>query len=414
MAPPFAQRVTHYKQSLLQDLLIYVDDGFYTAAGAPVLPGAPVASGYGNYVDDGFYASAGSAVGTAEPRKRSGQLDRHPHPHPHPQQEQHQQPPPPLPTLPQQWNAVCNLAGGGVSSLPWPEEKTIVVEDGVARRTATRIISKFPLAPMDWIGTSEEYINITTYTMDNFTGLDVNGGTLAVSQLVSEWSSMWSWLHHANYTGIAVVNSIKTHTWEAYYPNVLGPGSHLAYNASFKLDNSSSSVPVTYYMDFASASQNYTQDLVFSTFAAGVDVLAPDARDIFASFNVTDYTNPATCSSNATTPPPPPPPLAAAAAAAAAPATMNQTMYIFHPATNFDIQGQDLGNSAGDVLFTCLDVLTQTPKTMDHAYAWITQWTIEMVPTFGQYQNCNGYNPPSCYGVNDFWVGREAAEGTGG
>lgn len=72
-----------------------------------------------------------STFAMVQPRKRSGQLDRHPHPHPHPQQEQHQQPPLPLPTLPQQWNAVCNLAGGGVSSLPWPEEKTIVVEDGV-------------------------------------------------------------------------------------------------------------------------------------------------------------------------------------------------------------------------------------------------------------------------------------------
>lgn len=47
---------------------VYVDDGFYTAAGAPVLPGAPVASGDGNYVDDGFYASAGSAVGAGGAR----------------------------------------------------------------------------------------------------------------------------------------------------------------------------------------------------------------------------------------------------------------------------------------------------------------------------------------------------------
>ena len=49
---------------------------------------------------------------------------------------------------------------------------------------------------------------------------------------------------------------------------------------------------------------------------------------------------------------------------------------------------QDVGDVAGDVLFTCLDVLStdQQKAMMDHNYAWITQWEIEHVPRYGQYQ----------------------------
>ena len=40
------------------------------------------------------------------------------------------------------------------------------------------------------------------------------------------------------------------------------------------------------------------------------------------------------------------------------------------------------------MLFTCLDVLitSQQKAFMDHDYAWITQWEIEHVPRYGQYQ----------------------------
>ena len=50
---------------------------------------------------------------------------------------------------------------------------------------------------------------------------------------------------------------------------------------------------------------------------------------------------------------------------------------------------------------------------MGEAYEWITEWTIDLIPRWGQYQNCNGYNPPSCLGASDFYVGHEAAQGLG-
>jgi len=86
----------------------------------------------------------------------------------------------------------------------------------------------------------------------------------------------------------------------------------------------------------------------------------------------------------------------------------NMSMWIFHPAHNFNISGQDLGDVNGDVFFMCEDLLQGQPSTQDHNYGWVTEWEIELLPKFGQYQNCNNY-PPQCIGENDFWVGREAA-----
>ena len=39
----------------------------------------------------------------------------------------------------------------------------------------------------------------------------------------------------------------------------------------------------------------------------------------------------------------------------------------------------------------------------------LVAYRIEMLPVWGQYQNCNKICPRSCSGVNDRWVGREAA-----
>ena len=80
------------------------------------------------------------------------------------------------------------------------------------------------------------------------------------------------------------------------------------------------------------------------------------------------------------------------------------SMFIFHPKANFNIVRQDLGSPVGDSLFVCLEGNTGG----GHDYEWITEYRVEHVPNYGQYQNCNGY-PPKCFGVENFWVGHEAA-----
>ena len=47
-------------------------------------------------------------------------------------------------------------------------------------------------------------------------------------------------------------------------------------------------------------------------------------------------------------------------------------------------------------------------------YQWITQWSLDLVPRWGQYQNCNNYGAANnCLGNEHFWVGHEAALGLG-
>lgn len=42
---------------------------------------------------------------------------------------------------------------------------------------------------------------------------------------------------------------------------------------------------------------------------------------------------------------------------------------------------------------------------------WLTQWTLELLPWWGQYQNCNGYGAAhSCISSEHFLVGRESPE----
>jgi hypothetical protein len=89
-------------------------------------------------------------------------------------------------------------------------------------------------------------------------------------------------------------------------------------------------------------------------------------------------------------------------------------MFIFHPASNFNITSQDVGDALGDVFFTCVDVITNQSAAIDHHYAWISAWRVTLVPRWGQYQNCNGYGANhSCFGAENFYVGHEAAQGLG-
>ena len=96
------------------------------------------------------------------------------------------------------------------------------------------------------------------------------------------------------------------------------------------------------------------------------------------------------------------------------PKAKEQTIYIFHPKEEFNISQQDNGDVDGDVFFVCEDLLTNSSKAQGEDYQWITQWTLDLVPRWGQYQNCNNYGPTNnCLGNEHFWVGHEAALGLG-
>lgn len=88
-------------------------------------------------------------------------------------------------------------------------------------------------------------------------------------------------------------------------------------------------------------------------------------------------------------------------------------MYNFHPAHILDVRDHDVGDAKGDAFFMCEDFLTGQRNSSDPYNSWITQWRVELVPLWGQYQNCRGY-PPACSGPPDSTlVGHEAALGLG-
>ena len=209
-------------------------------------------------------------------------------------------------------------------------------------------------------------------------------------------------------------------------------GSELAYSGVWDKHD----VPVTYFTNYSggnySGSGDFYEHFTFTEFQANETI-----EELWAGFDVARFKHPSLCpavaapggSGNAapgrstqkggdhvqnSVAPRVAPRIAAAQASAARiplPRAVNTTMYIFHPAAQFNIAGQDLGDAAGDVLFTCLDLMSSSNAAYDHGYAWISQWTVEILPVWGQYQNCNGYDPPQCLGANSWWVGREAAEG---
>jgi hypothetical protein len=113
--------------------------------------------------------------------------------------------------------------------------------------------------------------------------------------------------------------------------------------------------------------------------------------ELWIGFNDTDYTHPMRCPEPTDRKP------------------VTLPMYIFHPANEFDIAGQDLGDAVGDTVFVCVDALTNFSSFGDHNYAWLTKWEVYFVPQWGQYQNCNGYNPAICMSDEHFLVGHEAA-----
>eukprot|EP01065_Artemidia_motanka_P025034 TRINITY_DN2993_c0_g2_i1.p1 TRINITY_DN2993_c0_g2~~TRINITY_DN2993_c0_g2_i1.p1 ORF type:complete len:417 (+),score=142.18 TRINITY_DN2993_c0_g2_i1:61-1311(+) len=244
-------------------------------------------------------------------------------------------------------------------------------QDGAKRRTLVWYGTKMPMAPAEFVGTPKEWVNVTQYHLDNFFGFSLNGVDLIDQQASTPWSGQFVWVPASKYGG--KVGGLDVWTEEA-----AGWTFEIRVNGT---------VPVWLRQtnpNFSGKSLNLTWE--FSDFKAG------DSYDGgWKNFSEDAFLHPAPC----------PPP--------ANDSNVVKEMYIFHPANEFNISGQDLGDATGDVCFTCIDFLAGKPATIDHHYSWITLWEIEMYPQLGQYLNCNGY-PPVCLGNGNSLVGHEAAE----
>eukprot|EP01062_Namystynia_karyoxenos_P073474 TRINITY_DN70268_c0_g1_i1.p1 TRINITY_DN70268_c0_g1~~TRINITY_DN70268_c0_g1_i1.p1 ORF type:complete len:440 (+),score=110.39 TRINITY_DN70268_c0_g1_i1:85-1320(+) len=243
-----------------------------------------------------------------------------------------------------------------------------VCQEGTKRRTAYIVNGRMSFAPLQFVGTPQEWENVTQYMLDSFNGVLINGEAILADP--TPWADMFGWVPHSHYQGTVTRGGKQLPHWALETPQ-----------GTFGLLVTADGTPVELNQTLGNTTLSYT------FFDWQPNVTDPE---VWRHFNRSAYLHPDPCPEPKDMSP------------------VNTTMYIFHPKNNFNITGQDLGDAVGDVFFTCEDFLEQSPGSIDHGYAWITKWEIEHLPRWGQYQNCNGY-PPDCLGANNWWVGHEAA-----
>ena len=195
---------------------------------------------------------------------------------------------------------------------------------------------------------------------------------------------MFGWLVFAKYGGERTYEGVAASAWELTLP---------AHVSSFLLlTRAGTNTPLFFEQNVTLRSGAYSNSYRFLDFTAGGEL-----PGLWDGFDPEEYRHPKPCPLKGPSLPPP----------------TNQTIFIFHPRHQFNITRQDNGDLRGDAFFVCQDLFTNSSKRPGEDYQWITQWTLEHVPRYGQYQNCNGYPNPVCIGAEDFWVGHEAAIGMG-
>ena len=268
-----------------------------------------------------------------------------------------------------------------------------VSADSTARRFISAAATKLPWAPAAFHGTPLEWLNVTNFADNDFSGIILEGAKYegAFGGARKGFQDLFGWAKFAKLVGKLADYNI----WSFSTP--------LPYPVSFiLLTTMNNSVPVfmgeNVTIPQAGGSHiQYNITYNFTSFIGGST--PPWAQALWKDFNRSDFITPPLC---------PLPP------SGQIPKAKEQTIYIFHPKEEFNISQQDNGDVDGDVFFVCEDLLTNSSKAQGEDYQWITQWTLDLVPRWGQYQNCNNYGPANnCLGNEHFWVGHEAALGLG-
>lgn len=252
----------------------------------------------------------------------------------------------------------------------------LMASDSDAQRSVTFGDMKLPFAPEKYVGLAGEWFNSTTFSIDNSTFFEINGNKYVYQRGTTPFNDMFSWVHFAEYAGQITHAGRKASRWTL-----------VVQNSSFELLVRDDGVPLKVSQNVTAPTAVYNISTEFFNFVPDLE----GVEKVWEAFNMTEYITPMVCP------------------AASQPAASIVTMWIFHAKHVMDIVGQDLGDEAGDVVFVCQDVIANQSLATDHGYEWLTQWEIELVPRWGQYQNCNGH-PPQCMGKENFWVGREHAE----
>lgn len=291
---------------------------------------------------------------------------------------------PQRPSIPPKWSANVSRTSH-FGKLTFTEQSEMASDTG-KRRLYSKTGHRLPFAPLAFVGGPLEWLNITTYAEGTWAG-EVLEGQKYLAKYQDGFHDIFRWVRFARYDGNATVNSTVLQRWQlkTTFPTTL----------SFVL-YADGDVPVSFEQNLTYAGGAYSVEYRFLTFAASAEI--PHVWDDF-NRSAFSYTPP--CPTAASGAPPPP---------------RTQSLYIFHPRHDFNISQQDIADAVGDVFFLCQN-LGQSEKALERPagedYEWISEWRVELIPRWGQYQNCNGYPSPRCLGDENFWVGHEAAIGLG-
>lgn len=257
-----------------------------------------------------------------------------------------------------------------------------IVQDEQAYAEITAFKDPTGTLPLQWEGTSAEWFNSTVISTRSFMGLVDRGIKYALLTGGFLPTSPFAWLIAARDGGEVTFEGRSLHEWS------LDVG---VTSMALLVDDETGSPVVMWTNSTVSPGEARWQRALFSSYQ-------PNVTDptFWSTFKEDEFLHPPVCPTPST---------------GAAP--VNKTFYVFHPADNFDIAGQDVADEHGDASFVCIDAIQDYVQSKKVAsYQWITQWVIELQPVFGQYQNCNGY-PPKCIGRNNLHVGHESAYNMG-
>ena len=203
-------------------------------------------------------------------------------------------------------------------------------------------------------------LNITTITIEKCAGIldctqytlfNLNTAQYLEQQSKVPFGSTFAWAKHAKPSGNITYRNETVIQYtlkfgESSFELLIGPDGYPRRNTE---NITIPRVPPSPYSGSA-----LSQVVEFLSFTPDTFITPDPTVDI----NINDYLHPPTCSLQDSS------------------AIENVSMYIFHPANNFDVAGQDLGDAQGDTYFTCVDLLTAKPGAIDHDYQWITLYEV--------------------------------------
>eukprot|EP00466_Bigelowiella_natans_P002258 jgi/Bigna1/91242/estExt_fgenesh1_pg.C_940014 len=310
------------------------------------------------------------------------------------------------PSLPERFSANVTQTGGfssGNATLYYDGVKRVQVNVGEPTNAS--------IFGLPGIAQSSTYLNEdSSYFLLN--GVCRPLGNMSSSS--SHFYDMWAWLKYSKYGGEKDFEGKNVSVWCFKSKDV----NLTLFTAANKDENTSSNgvLPVAQFTEGFSGlpgqtPRHYTYSLTFRDIDATPP--PPDKLEIPKAC----VEPPPTCKA------PPPGSISQSSAFSSSSSSSSATSnnnnnkfimlmdhYIAHPPNIYNLANQDTADMLGDTVFTCFDVRSGGTKK-DH-YGVISHYKIWVDGRFGQYALCNGYNPGTCVGREDFKVGRESSLGT--